>query len=210
MSKILRQLYLWACDRLYDEFAWSYDWVSQVVSLGAWPAWRRLALEIATQDPVLELGFGTGALLAEMAAQGRQVIGLELAPAMHRVTTRRLTTQGLCVGRVQAPAQSMPFASHSFAAVVATFPAPYIVDPATLRECARVLRPGGRLVVVGLWVTSHAACRWRIPFFYGEPAPEQLAALQRRFGGAGFTCEFAFRELGWASVGVVLGQSAGQ
>ena len=45
IDRLIRQLYAWACERLYHECAWSYDIVSRVVSAGAWPAWRRLVLE---------------------------------------------------------------------------------------------------------------------------------------------------------------------
>ena len=114
---------------------------------------------------VLEIGFGTGELLGELAGlQSIHVTGLELSPQMQAVAVRRLADQGEGAPRVQAAAGTMPFGDRSFDTVVATFPAPYILEPATLAECARVLQGGGRLVVAGLWVrvrnaSCAAACR---------------------------------------------------
>ena len=55
-------------------------------------------------------------------------------------------------------AQALPFPNSSFDSIVSAFPSEYISDPATLDELARVLRPGGRLVVVlGGWLHSKGA-----------------------------------------------------
>jgi SAM-dependent methyltransferase len=67
-------------------------------------------------------------------------------------TGAKLRRGGLHVLHLQGRAQQLPFADASFGSVVATFPAEYIVDPASLAEFRRVLKPGGQLVVVGLVV----------------------------------------------------------
>jgi len=151
---IIQRLYLWACERLYRELAWSYDSVSWLVSWGAWSRWRAVALTYVRGERILEIGFGTGSLLATLAEEYSAVVGLELSSAMHTQTARKLARLNLSPPRVQAPSQQMPFAAGSFDTIIATFPSNYILDPATLRECARVLRPptasapGGQLVVV--------------------------------------------------------------
>lgn len=148
--------YLWACRRLYNEFAWAYDRVSWLVSAGRWAHWRRLALEYVVGPRILEIGFGTGELLAELRGGGAQVYGLEPSAAMQRITARKLAQRGLQVPRVRASAERSPFSAGCFDTVVTTFPADYIVSPAALQEIARMLRPpgsaserGGRLVVAG-------------------------------------------------------------
>jgi SAM-dependent methyltransferase len=214
-NKWLRAGYAWACERLYHEFAWSYDWVSWGVSGGAWHSWRRVALdevhqqEATTGAPVLELGFGTGALLAAAAQRGISCVGLELSPQMHAVAMARLKAHGVCAPRVRATALQMPFAGGSFGAVIATFPAPYIVAPATLRECHRVLRARGRLIIGGLWVApAVAGHRLHLPLLYGAPASAQVDAVLQRIEGAGFTATLQMRRARGAEVAVVVGQKA--
>ncbi len=144
------RLYLWAAERLYAELAWSYDLVSWCVSLGHWDGWRRQALHyIPPQARILEIGFGTGELLCEMARRGWDIWGLDLSPKMQRITARKLRRRGLRAPCIQAPTQAMPFAAGSFDILLSTFPAPYIAAPATLNEAYRLLRPGGRLIIAG-------------------------------------------------------------
>ena len=222
-------LYAWACERLYAEFAGSYDRVSWLVSLGHWSDWRRAALhylplstmergqggEVSPPLRVLEIGFGTGELLLEMARRGIEATGLELSPAMHQVTATKLRRQGCDVPRVRAFAQAMPLADESFDAIISTFPAAYILDPATLRECARLLRkpqpaanlPGGRLVILGLWVEiDQSFLRQLAPLFYGAPSPAFLSLCESRLSAAGLKPTFTCYRTGSVNVSVVVAE----
>jgi ubiquinone/menaquinone biosynthesis C-methylase UbiE len=199
------RLYAWACQRLYNELAWSYDAVSWLVSLGRWARWRRLALEYMVGERVLEVGFGTGELLLEMAQQGIAATGLELSPAMQRAAGDKLQRQNCSLARVQASAMAMPFADRAFDCVISTFPAGYILSPQTLRECGRVLRtPGGRLVIVGLWVSvDHPMLRRFLPLFYGRPGEEMWRTFANRLAEAGFRATVTEYEDGVARVAIV-------
>ena len=133
---------------LYNEFAWTYDLVAWVVSLGQWTAWGRAAIPHLRGERVLELAHGPGHLLVAMAKQGLVPVGLDLSPHMGRLARQRLRRVEQAVHLVQARAQVFPLCDGCVDSVVATFPTEFILNPATLREVARVLRSGGRLVVV--------------------------------------------------------------
>jgi len=141
---------------LYNEFAWVYDLVAWAVSLGLWKAWGRTAIPYLQGERVLELGHGPGHLLVTMAERGLAPAGIDLSPHMGLLARRRLRRAGLAVPLMRAYVQGLPFCGGCFDSAVTTFPTEFILDPATLRETARVLRspepaegrPGGRLVVV--------------------------------------------------------------
>ncbi|GIV77434.1 MAG: hypothetical protein KatS3mg050_1828 [Litorilinea sp.] len=189
MGRLCSRAYAWACQRLYHELAWAYDWVSLLVSAGRWPHWRRLALDFIGPGPGVELGFGTGALLAELTHRGiGPVIGVEPSWAMQQVARRRFARCPQPPIRLQARAQALPLADASMDWVLATFPAPYILEEKTLDECRRVLRlPTGRLVVVGLWVDLTSPWRRLMPAFYGRPSSRQVSTWEARLVAAGFT-----------------------
>jgi ubiquinone/menaquinone biosynthesis C-methylase UbiE len=140
---VYRSVVRWAFARFYREFAWAYDTVAVAVSGGRWFAWGHAALPYLAGD-VLELGCGTGHLQRALA----RAVGVDASPQMLAITRRRLAKDDLPMRLVRSIAQALPFSTASFDCVAATFPSEYIADPATLAEVRRVLRPGGRLVVV--------------------------------------------------------------
>ena len=184
----LARLYIWATYRLYHEFAWAYDLAAWIVSLGRWSGWRLRALDHVTGDRVLEVGFGTGSLLVEMAQRRVTAVGLDFSPEMQRTAGRKLARRGLSVPRVRALTQAMPFAAGSFDSIVSTFPAAYILDPATLAEVARLLRrpdpergiEGGRLVVVGMVVAVESRPVQRAQgLLFGAPGESAIGRFKR-------------------------------
>jgi ubiquinone/menaquinone biosynthesis C-methylase UbiE len=130
---------------LYNQCAWIYDLVAWAVSLGQWNAWGRTAILHLSGERVLELAHGPGHLLVEMATRSLAPVGVDLSPHMGRLARRRLRKAGLAVPLVRARAQALPFYDGSFDSVVATFPTEFILEPATLREAARVLGAWARL-----------------------------------------------------------------
>jgi ubiquinone/menaquinone biosynthesis C-methylase UbiE len=135
---------------LYNPLAWTYDWVSWIVSLGKWHDWQRTALPELHGERVLDLAFGTGNTLLDLAAGPYRPVGLDLSPAMVRIAQQKLDRAGLSAPLVRGRAQRLPFADASFDSILCTFPTDFVVHPDTLSEIVRVLRPGGRLVVVAM------------------------------------------------------------
>lgn len=133
---------------LYHEFAWSYDTVSWLVSMGQWRKWTRTALPYLKGEDVLELAHGPGHLLTAMADGGMFPIGLDLSPQMGKLASQQVTKSGNTVPLTRAQAQKLPFQNETFDSVVTTFPTEFVTAPSTLREIARVLRPRGRVVIV--------------------------------------------------------------
>ncbi len=126
-------------------------WLASTIPFaGQWRTWQRLVLPRLVGHDVLEVGCGIGTLLADMATAGYRCTAVDRSPQMVAATRDRLRRRKL-LGRTpvhNADVQALPFADASFDSVVSTFPTEYIYDPATMREIRRVLRPGGRLIVV--------------------------------------------------------------
>jgi ubiquinone/menaquinone biosynthesis C-methylase UbiE len=128
--------------------AWSYDLVSQVVSLGHWRDWQRVAMRYTRGPRVLDLACGTGNMLLDWHAAGVTPVGVDHSPHMAHIAARKLRARELPLTLARGRAQALPFADETFDGVVSTFPAEFILERATVEEAIRVLRPGGRFVVV--------------------------------------------------------------
>jgi ubiquinone/menaquinone biosynthesis C-methylase UbiE len=152
LRKWLIKSYLWAAEQLYHRFAWAYDFIAWLVSFGGWSKWRKDVLQYIIKGKVLEIGFGTGALLATMKRMGCDVYGVEPSTQMLKVTGRRLKTEGISMPILQARSQALPFPDHSLENILSTFPSGYIYDDGTLKEISRVLADGGRVVITGFGI----------------------------------------------------------
>src|SRR5512144_2064080 len=75
---------------LYNELAWTYDFVSWSVSMGQWRAWQRTALPYLYGGRVLEVGHGTGNMLLDLLSLGFTPVGLDLSRGMGRIARRKL------------------------------------------------------------------------------------------------------------------------
>ena len=127
-----------------------YRFASTIPFAGQWRVWQRLILPRITGIDVLELGCGLGDLFVDMLNAGYNCRAVEYSPQM--VAAARDTLRKHKIGQtawiIQGSAQHLPFSDSSFDTVVSTFPSEYIYDPDTLAEIERVLRPGGRVIII--------------------------------------------------------------
>jgi ubiquinone/menaquinone biosynthesis C-methylase UbiE len=177
---------------LYHQFAWTYDLVAAVVSLGRWQEWVRTAIPYL-DGRVLEIGFGPGHLQAAINEKSVPTFGLDESPQMVRLAAKKLRKSRALIHLIRGYAQSIPFAEGVFDSVVATFPAEYIFHPKTLNEIRRVLVPAGQLVIVPTaWITGgrilERLAAWIFRVSGEAPGKPHLlsAAIKTRFVHAGF------------------------
>jgi demethylmenaquinone methyltransferase / 2-methoxy-6-polyprenyl-1,4-benzoquinol methylase len=137
----------------------TYDRYAALLSLGQDPRWRHFLVsrvDVGPRDTVLDVATGTGAVASELVMQkGCTVVGLDQSPEMLAEARRRLPR---AVTLVEGRAEQLPFPDATFDALTFTYLLRYVADPAaTLRELARVVRPGGTIaglefaVPRGLW-----------------------------------------------------------
>jgi nitroreductase/ubiquinone/menaquinone biosynthesis C-methylase UbiE len=204
----------------YNEFAWTYDWVSRIVSRGRWHDWQRAALPELRGQRVLEVAFGTGNLLWDMVAEGYLCVGVERSPYMASITARKFRRRGGHAPICRAVVQGLPFADGTFDSLVATFPDYFILDPVAQGEMARVLVPGGRLVAVegGYILKEGVWSRFLNWAFRVTVSPRTWKEVQKLFTHPLFSVERREVQAGWSSVGVIVavkkqassGQSTGR
>jgi len=134
---------------MFDGVARLYDVTNTVLSAGLDRRWRkrtRQCLELRPRQRVLDLAAGTGVSTAELQRSGARAIACDFSLGMLRAG--RAARQRRGVTFVAGDGMHLPFADESFDAVTIAFGLRNIADPSrALREMARVVRPGGRLVV---------------------------------------------------------------
>ena len=136
---------------LYNEMAFTYDAVSWIVSLGQWRCWQRSAMTYLPEPHaglLLELAHGTGNLQIDLQNAGYKSIAFDLSQYMGRIAKHKLSKRNLRQDFVRGSAFELPFADATFATIVCTFPTDFIVQGETLRETHRVLKNGGKMIVV--------------------------------------------------------------
>jgi demethylmenaquinone methyltransferase/2-methoxy-6-polyprenyl-1,4-benzoquinol methylase len=142
---------------MFDKVAPRYDRLNRVLSLGNDRGWRRRAVVRARLGPgetALDVGVGTGDLAFELLAASdatSRVLGIDVSEAMLGLVRQRAATSPLGArfeARV-ADAQALPLPAASFDRVTAGFAIRNFDDLAAgLGEMRRVLRPGGRAVIL--------------------------------------------------------------
>jgi demethylmenaquinone methyltransferase/2-methoxy-6-polyprenyl-1,4-benzoquinol methylase len=164
---------------MFGRIAWRYDLMNTLMTGGQDQRWRKLVAEAAVASPtspplLLDVGTGTGKLLQALSSARPDAfaIGVDFTLPMLRAAPSRLTLAG-------ADALRLPFADASFDAVVSAFVVRNLANAgAGLTEQVRVLRPGGRLVILETTPGPPNLLRhvYRLYFRYLVPRLGQLIA----------------------------------
>jgi len=155
----------------FDAIARRYDLTNRVISCGVDRHWRKIAVRMLSDLPrggrVLDLACGTCDLSLELLRQrpDARVTGVDLTRAMLVLAKPKIAAPG-GFPLVNAPAESLPFADAVFDGAMIGFGIRNVPDfQAGLRELRRVLRPGGRLVVLE-FSTPPSRLLWRAYNYY--------------------------------------------
>jgi demethylmenaquinone methyltransferase / 2-methoxy-6-polyprenyl-1,4-benzoquinol methylase len=211
---------------MFDRIAPRYDLLNRMLTFRMDVAWRRTAvhaLQLVAGARVIDLACGTGDLCRTLAGAGYQPIGVDFSAGM-------LAAARTDAPLVRADAMRLPFPDRSIDGLTCGFALRNFVDLApVLAECARVLRPRGRMALVDVGEPTSAPARavhhlWFrqvVPFIGGllsdrrayaylpastaylPPRPELL----RIVGAAGFD-DVSHRTLGAGAAQLITGTRA--
>jgi len=167
---------------LFDGTAPWYDWAIAFLSFGSGNWYRRQALTRAglrRGDRVLDIATGTGVVAraaADVIGEGHSVIGLD--PSIGMLIAGRQKAQ---FPNVQARSERLPFRDQTFDCITIGFALRHFGDlDRVFNECARVLRPNGKIVILEITAPQSRIARSLLGAYMGGFVPAAAALLTRR------------------------------
>lgn len=185
--------------KMFASIARQYDLNNRVHSLGRDQAWRRKAVslcEVRPSDDVLDVACGTGDLTIAFAQKRpRSVTGIDFTAEMLEIArtktakipnpNRRSAAAESRIEYRHGDAMNLAFPDASFDIVSIAFGIRNVADPArALREFRRVLRPGGRLMVLEFSQPRRRVLRWLNDLYCGRIMPLTATLIARDRSGA--------------------------
>lgn len=142
-------------EQMFDSISGKYDGLNRVISFGIDVKWRKKVVAIATaKNPknILDIATGTGDLAISMAkSDAQKIIGLDISEGMLSVGRKKVAEKNLenKIELVQGDSEALPFDENSFDAVTVAFGVRNFEHlKKGLSEILRVLKPGGKLVIL--------------------------------------------------------------
>jgi ubiquinone/menaquinone biosynthesis C-methylase UbiE len=137
----------------------AYDWLARLITLGGEQRFRSQTLELAELKPgnaVLDVGCGTGTLLIQAAKRvgpSGSAHGVDRSTEMLAYARRKAVAEGVTATFAEESCDRLSFSDATFDAVLCTLMLRHLPAPmqmATIAEMQRVLRPGGRIIIVDM------------------------------------------------------------
>jgi demethylmenaquinone methyltransferase/2-methoxy-6-polyprenyl-1,4-benzoquinol methylase len=179
--------------RMFAAIAGKYDLNNRLHSLGRDQAWRRFAVKAASVRPgdtVADIACGTGDLTELFArTPASRVIGIDFTPEMLDVARRKLAARApetrSKVEYRQGDAQNLDLPDASVDVVSIAFGIRNVADPRkAIREFARILKPGGRVVILEFDTPRFPPFRWLNNFYSGWLMPRTATLIAGDKSGA--------------------------
>jgi demethylmenaquinone methyltransferase/2-methoxy-6-polyprenyl-1,4-benzoquinol methylase len=197
---------------MFDRIAGVYDVMNTVMTAGLHHRWRARAADLAAIGPgsrVLDVATGTGDMALELARRvspGGEVVGSDFAEAMLSRARAKAAARGAALVQPcfePGDALALPYGESSFDAATVAFGVRNFSDlPRGLAELARVVRPGGRVVVLEITTPTHAPLSLFYRLWFDRLVPVlgriagALASLASRRGrdgrGAGVAAAYSY------------------
>ncbi len=157
-----------AVDDMFDAIAPRYDLLNRLLTFGMDVGWRRKAVRSLGLPPgsaVLDVACGTGDLCRELAKRGYRPVGVDRSAGM-------LAAQRTTAPLVRGDALGLPFRTNSADGLVCGFALRNFASlKPFLGECARVLRPGGRVALLEVSEPENSVLRWGHAQYFGRVVP---------------------------------------
>jgi demethylmenaquinone methyltransferase/2-methoxy-6-polyprenyl-1,4-benzoquinol methylase len=164
---------------IFDETAPWYDWATWFLSFGSGDWYRREALKRAGLAPgmqLLDLASGTGVVAraaTEVTKEPRSIVGMDASYGMLR--SGRTSS-----AKVQSPAERLPLRDASFDRISIGFALRHFADLSVVfSECHRVLRPGGKLLILEITAPESRMARAFLGAYMGRFAPAVIRMRTR-------------------------------
>lgn len=159
---------------MFDAIAPRYDLVNRIMTFRLDTRWRRRAvrdLALPANSTVLDLAAGTGDLCIDLRRAQLRPIAIDLSFGM-------LSNDRSNAPRAQADILRLPVPSHSVDGIICGFALRNLVDlEVFFTECARVIRPGGRIALLDVGVPHNPIIRFGNNIYFGKIVPRIGALL---------------------------------
>jgi len=158
--------------KMFDTISGEYDGLNRVISFGIDVKWRKKVVNIVKEsspNTILDIATGTGDLAIALAStNASKIIGLDISSGMLEVGKQKVTKKGLenRIEMVWGDSENMPFEDNAFDAITVAFGIRNFETLENgLKEILRVLKPGGRFVILETSVPTKTPYRQGYGFY---------------------------------------------